>query len=334
MNHKESWSRLGKFAWTAWELVSRYHYRASYPSLKILLLLTKNMETVRKYLQIFVAIITNGYTLFPWTKNIYQGPLKTLCSPGLNCYSCPASTTYCPIGAIQQLLLGIRFSIETGSYYMGSYVFGSIGIIGALTGRITCGWLCPFGLLQELLYKVPSGKKRIIPNQLKYLKYFVLVLFVIAFPLILTDQWGMGKPWFCKFLCPAGTLEAGIPLIILQPDLRGTLGYLFYNKLFWMLVFLFWSTISSRPFCKTTCPLGAFYGFFNKRSIFQLHLHESNCTDCGACLHVCPMNIQFNRNVNSSECIYCLRCMTVACKFNAISIQCAGVPLTRILKKV
>jgi len=291
------------------------------------------METARKIIQVLFTLLTNAYILFPWTKNIYQGPLKTLCSPGLNCYSCPASTTYCPIGAIQQLLLGIRFSIETGSYYFGASVFGTIGIIGSLTGRFTCGWLCPFGLLQELLHKIPSGKKIAIPQTWKYIKYFVLLLLVVAFPLLLTDQWGMGKPWFCKFICPAGTLEAGIPLLILQPDLRETIGYLFYNKLFWMFGFLIWSIVSCRPFCKTTCPLGAFYGMFNKKSIIQLHLHKANCTECGACRDVCPMDIQFNRNVNSNECIYCLRCMTEACRFNAISIQIAGLPLSRPLKK-
>lgn len=291
------------------------------------------METVRKIIQFIFSWITNGYILFPWTKNIYQGPLKALCSPGLNCYSCPASTTYCPIGSIQQLLLGVRFSLETGVYFFGSYVFGTIGIIASLTGRLTCGWLCPFGFLQELLYKIPTRKKYKIPQLLLNIKYIMLVFFVILFPIILTDQWGMGKPWFCKYVCPAGTIEAGIPMIILQPDLRATLGYLFYNKIFWMCGFIIWSIFSSRPFCKTSCPLGAFYGMFNRISIFQLHLNKQHCTDCGACLQVCPMDIQFNKNVNSAECILCLRCMTTACKYDAISIQLAGLPLIQPLKK-
>jgi ferredoxin-type protein NapH len=292
------------------------------------------METIRKFLQIVFTFISNGYFLFPWTKNIYQGPLKTLCSPGLNCYSCPASTTYCPIGAIQQLLLGVRFSIETDTYYFGSYVFGSIGVIAALTGRFTCGWLCPFGFFQELLYKIPSWRKFQIPKTFRYIKYFIFAFFVILFPLIFTDQWGMGKPWFCKFFCPAGTIEAGIPMILLQPDLRATLGYLFYNKLFWMILFLVWSVFSSRPFCKTSCPLGAFYGLFNRISLFQLHLNRQHCTDCGLCLQVCPMDIQFNKNVNSAECILCMRCMTEACRFEAISLQCGGVPFSLSPKKV
>lgn len=274
-----------------------------------------------------MALIANGYVLFPWSKNIYQGPLKILCSPGLNCYSCPASTTYCPMGAIQQLLLGLRFSIHSGTYYFGSYVIGSIGIIGAFTGRLTCGWFCPFGLLQELLFKIPSIKKYTIPPILRYLKYIILVLMVFLLPLLVTDQWGMGKPWFCKFLCPAGTLEAGIPMLFLQPDLRSTVGTLFLNKIIWMTLFLVWSIFTCRPFCKTTCPLGAFYGLFNNISIFTLDLNKKNCTDCGACKQVCPMDLQFNKTKNSPECILCLRCMTSACKHDAISIHFAGLPL-------
>lgn len=291
------------------------------------------METLRKFIQVIFSLITNGYLLFPWTRNIYKGPLKALCSPGLNCYSCPAATMSCPIGAIQQLLLGARFSIETGSYYLGSYVLGSMGIIASLTGRLTCGWLCPFGLLQELLYKIPSGRKFQVAQPLRYIKYFMLLFLVILFPLILTDQWGVGNPWFCKYVCPAGTIEAGIPMLTLQPDLRATVGYLFYNKLFWLFLFFIWSIFSMRPFCKTTCPLGAFYGIFNKISIFQLHLNKRHCTDCGICRQVCPMDIQFNKNVNSAECILCMRCMTEACKFDAISIHCAGLPITLPPKK-
>ncbi len=152
--------------------------------------------------------------------------------------------------------------------------------------------------------------------------------FVILLPLLLTNDWGMGKPWFCKYVCPAGTLEAGLPMIILQPDLKATLGYLFYNKVFWMLFFVFWSVPTSRPFCKTTCPLGAFYGFFNKLSLIKLDIIQSNCIDCGKCAEVCPMGIQFNKNVGSTECIMCMRCMREACHFGAIQLTLANAPLT------
>ena len=254
--------------------------------------------------------------------------MKAMCSPGLNCYSCPASTTYCPIGAIQQLILSVRFSFEAGTYFFSSYVVGTLGLIATATGRITCGWLCPFGFIQDLLHKIPCGKKREVLPILRYIKYFMLIAFVFLFPLLLTNEWGMGNPWFCKYVCPAGTLEAGLPMLLLQPDLRATLGYLFYNKLFWLIVFMGWSVYTSRPFCKTTCPLGAFYGLFNKISLLKLNLIESKCTDCGACANICPMGIQFNKVVGSPECILCMRCMNEACQFGAIHLTFGNLSLT------
>ncbi len=281
------------------------------------------METLRKWIQFFSIFAVNGFWGFPVTRNIYQGPLKVICSPGLNCYSCPASTTYCPLGSIQQLLLGIRFSLETGSMYIGTYVFGSIGMIGAVLGRFVCGWFCPFGLFQEMLYKIPSAKWA-IPKLLNYGKYVFLALFVVILPLFMVDEFGFGAPWFCKYVCPAGTLEAGIPMLILQPELKSTIGWLYWNKIGILLLFVIWSVVSSRPFCRTTCPLGAFYSFFNKHRLIRLKHNEEKCTRCGACHKVCPMEINFNETPYSPECISCMRCMTQACTYGAISLDVAG----------
>ncbi|HBI14802.1 MAG TPA: (4Fe-4S)-binding protein [Desulfobulbaceae bacterium] len=284
------------------------------------------METVRKLVQTLWVFLVNGFWGFPWTRTIYQGPLKVICSPGLNCYSCPAATTYCPLGSLQQLLLSIRFSLETGSYYLGTFVVGSMGLLGAAFGRFICGWACPFGLFQELLYKIPSVKLP-VPKPLTWLKYGFLVLFVIIFPLVFVDEFGLGAPWFCKYLCPAGTLEAGIPMLILQPDLKSTIGWLYWNKIAILLLFVVWSIVSSRPFCRTTCPLGAFYGLFNRHRLIRLQHNPQNCTQCGACHRVCPMGIHFNETPHSRECISCLKCMTQACNFGAISVEVAGYSL-------
>ena len=284
------------------------------------------METVRKWVQTIWIFLVNGFWGFPITQNIYQGPLKVVCSPGLNCYSCPAATTYCPLGSLQQLLLGIRFSLETGSYYVGTYVIGSMGLLGAAFGRFICGWACPFGLIQELLNKIPSPKYR-VPSQLNWFKYGFLALFVVLFPLLLVDEFGLGSPWFCKYVCPAGTLEAGIPMLLLQPDLRTTIGWLFYNKVILLIAFIGWSVVSSRPFCRTTCPLGAFYGLFNRHRLIKLKHNQEKCTECEACHRVCPMEIKFNETPDSSECISCMKCMTKACTYGAISVEIAGYSL-------
>jgi polyferredoxin len=284
------------------------------------------VEFIRKWTQFFFGFLMNGYWAFPASRTIYQGPLKVICAPGLNCYSCPAATTYCPLGSIQQLLANLRFSLEAGQYYLGFYVIGSMGVLGGLFGRMICGWACPFGFFQELLYKIPS-KKFEVPRLLRYVKYFFLVFFVFLLPLLVVDEYGIGSPWFCKYICPAGTAEAGIPMLFLQPGLRNTLGFLFLNKLVIMIIFIGWSVFASRPFCRTSCPLGAFYALFKKVRLIKLTLDLNKCTHCKACHQVCPMGVKFNESPEDAECISCLACMNRACKFDAISLEIGGAPL-------
>jgi len=282
------------------------------------------LAAIRKWVQTIFAILVNGSWSFPFTRMIYQGPLKVICSPGLNCYSCPASTTYCPMGALQHLLGGARMAVVSGQYYLGLYVIGTMGVIGGFVGRMVCGWACPFGLVQELLHKIPSPKFG-VPRWMRYIKFAVLLFMVCLLPLLVVDQMGIGSPWFCKYLCPAGTLEAGLPLLLMQPSLRQTVGWLFFNKLIFLVIFLVWSVMASRPFCRTTCPLGAFYALFNKVKVVKLGFDLERCTNCQACHKVCPMGVRFNESPEDTECISCLACSR-ACKFGAINLEVAGLP--------
>jgi len=230
------------------------------------------------------------------------------------------------MGSIQALLATVRLSLESGQLFVGFSVFGSIGVMGGFLGRMICGWACPFGFIQELLYKLPS-KKFGIPRVLRYGKYFFLLFFVILLPLFVVDEFGGGTTWFCKYVCPTGTLEAGLPMLALQPTLRAQLGTLFLSKFVVMVLFLVWSVLSSRPFCRTTCPLGAFYALFNKVKMVRLRLDENRCTNCHACHAVCPMGVKFNESPDDRECISCMACMSKACRFNAIYLDVGGVPI-------
>ena len=270
----------------------------------------------RTWVQICFAALSNGYAAGFAKGTIYKGSSKLLCVPGLNCYSCPGAFGSCPIGAFQAV-------ISSRNYQFTFYVTGFLRFFGALFGRFVCGWLCPFGLFQDLLYKIPFVKKlRKLPGDrwLRLLKYVILAGFVIVLPLIVLDIVGQGQPWFCKYICPSGTLFAGIPLVASNPALQSALGWLFNWKVTVLVVLLLLSVAVYRPFCRYLCPLGAIYGLFNPVALYRFRIDAQKCTQCGACQRACPMGIPVQSAPNSPECIRCGKCKA-ACPHGAI---CSG----------
>jgi polyferredoxin len=276
----------------------------------------------RRVVQSISFFLHNGYLGFPFTKNLYTGPLKGLCAPGLNCYSCPASLFSCPLGVLQNLLSALKvlnWQVLLGPFL---YVLGFFLIFGLTLGRFICGWVCPFGFLQDLIYKVPFFKERLsLPkNSQRYIKHLVLIGLIFLTPLFLRDEIGYGILGFCKYLCPAGTLEAGYLNLILSPELWDYVGKLFYLKTFLLLLFVFFILIDYRFFCKNVCPLGLIYGLFNKISFLRLNVNLNRCTHCKACEKICPVGLNPLEEMNSVECIRCLNCVKI-CPYKAIYLE-------------
>ncbi len=278
---------------------------------------TLKIEAKRRLFQIAAALGINLDFLSLLKGNISQARTKGLCVPALNCYSCPAAVGACPVGALQNSLNTLRYNLGAGQKKIGLYVIGSLGLMGTIGGRLPCGWLCPFGLLQEMVYKVPVPKIK-LPAFLTYFRYPVLAILVLLLPLLVVDTSGLGLPWFCKWVCPAGTLEAGIVLSALNPAIRAQLGFLFAWKLSLLILFLAWMAVSMRPFCRTVCPLGTILGFFNRVSAFRMRVELERCIVCNACQKACPVNIRIYEDPDSSQCIRCLKCEPV-CPTSCIS---------------
>ncbi len=279
---------------------------------------TKNMkinEWPRHGIQALWAFITNSHVTGFVTGKIYTGKLKNACVPGLNCYSCPGAVGACPIGSLQAV-------IGSWNFKMAYYVVGFLIFIGAMVGRLICGFLCPFGLIQDLLNKIPFPKKiRTFKGDklLRKLKYVIFAVFVILLPLFLVDIMGQGAPYFCKLICPAGTLEGGLPLVLLNKSMRSALGWLYIWKNVILVITIILSILIYRPFCKYICPLGAFYSVFNPVSLYKYRVDKDKCIKCGKCAKACQMIVDPVENSNSPECIRCGRCRKV-CPTDAI--QC------------
>jgi len=256
--------------------------------------------------------MTNGYAYGFLKGKIYKGPLKYACVPGLNCYSCPGAVASCPLGALQNALNKRNFEVPFA-------VLGFFFIFGSIFGRFVCGWLCPFGLVQDLLHKIPLFMKRKqLPKHhiLKYGKYVTLVgLVLIGSAFLFT---GFAKiPAFCKFLCPSGTLFGAIPLLSTNKMLQGQIGGLFFWKLAVLIAIVLLSIKVYRPFCQYLCPLGAIYGWFNKFSLVQIRWEKDACISCGKCQEACPVNLSPEQISVSAECIRCGKCVD-ACSANCL----------------
>ncbi len=262
---------------------------------------------IRLVTQACFAALSNGYVKGFAGGRIFEGKSKFLCVPGLNCYSCPGALASCPIGSLQATL-------NAREYRLSLYVAGLLVVFGTLLGRFVCGFLCPFGLVQDLLFKIPFVRKiRKLPGEkgLRWLRFVFLAIFVILLPMFVIDITGLGEPWFCKFICPAGTLEGGVPLVLLNSAMRGAAGFLFKWKLLILIITLLSSIVIYRPFCRYVCPLGAIYGIFNKISFYRIKIDTEKCTKCGACQKACKLDIPVWKNPDSMDCIRCGDCKSV-----------------------
>ena len=239
--------------------------------------------------------------------------MKKLCVPGMNCYSCPGAVGACPIGSLQN-------AVGNGTLRGLLYVCGFLVLFGTLLGRGVCGFLCPFGLIQRALHKIPFPKKlRRLPGEkfLRMIRYAMLLLFVLILPMFVSDAFGIGDPWFCKYVCPVGTLEAGIPLVLLNEGIRSLVGFLYAWKTAILIIIALLSVVIWRPFCRYLCPLGALYGFFNRFAIYRYTFDKDKCISCGACKEACKMDIEVMKSPNSVDCVRCGKCID-ACPTGAL----------------
>ena len=220
--------------------------------------------------------------------------MHTMCSPVFHCYACPLATFACPIGVIAQF---------SALHVFPFIAIGLLVAVGALSGTLICGWVCPFGYLQDLTAKVPAPKFD-LPKFTGYFRYVMLIGTVLAIPYF----FGEGHPLFVCRICPAGALEAAVPTMAGQAIAGEKVVWPNALKLTILVVFLIAIFFIKRPWCRVLCPLGAIFSLFNRASAFFLRFKPDECTDCGRCHTLCEYGIEPEKTTNDLRCIRCLEC--------------------------
>ena len=150
----------------------------------------KPLRLRRGWIQAVATLLSNIHLSNFIKGRVHQGPLKQVCVPGLNCYSCPAATASCPVGAYQAVA-------GSPKHKFSFYIVGLLSIFGVFMGRFICGFLCPFGWLQDLLHRIPlkSSARKAWP--LRYVKY-VMLFFVVGLMPIFYECRRHGEPYFAN----------------------------------------------------------------------------------------------------------------------------------------
>ena len=280
---------------------------------KLLKWLRNHLPTQRRLIQLYTALLYNAHVKGFIKGDIYTGSSKMLCVPGFNCYSCPGAVGACPLGALQN-------AVASSGSRAPTYVLGILLLYGLILGRTICGFLCPVGLMQELLHKIPTPKvpKGRLTRAFSWVKYVILVVFVIGIPLWYASQ-RYPLPAFCKYICPAGTLEGAVGLLAnpVNADKYSMLGLLFTRKFLIMLLVVGACVFIYRAFCRFLCPLGAIYGLFSKVAVIGVKVDAAACVNCGRCVARCKMDV---RHVGDHECIHCGECID-DCPTQAITFR-------------
>ena len=211
----------------------------------------------------------------------------------------------CPLATLQALF----FQKENIVYQITPFLFFLLPLlIAPIWGRIFCGFLCPIGFIQEIIFslreKLGIKKNFSLPSFLNFLPLLILIL-TAAFSLV------QHRLTFCS-LDPFSVFferKINIPLSALLATVLAVSFFVF------------------RPFCRLICPYGAVISLLSRFSIFGLGANRKKCSQCHLCQKICPTKAIKDGKVNTQNCFSCFRCQK-NCPQKAISYQQISNPPT------
>ena len=227
----------------------------------------------------------------------------------------PSVEAYCPFGGVETLYL----FITTGGFVRriepsALILFAAVVLLTLVFSRGFCGWVCPFGSIQEWIGMAGRRifKKRYNPagiwdRRLRPLKYVVLAVIVAL-------TWYMGALVFRPFDPYLAFFHLGTS-VREMPWAYGVLG-----------VVLIGSLRYERFFCKYACPLGAVISMLSRFGVTRIQRDPNDCKECNVCQRECFAHVDFLKTTSivDSDCNHCLDCVTTCPKPNVLTVRGAS----------
>jgi polyferredoxin len=178
---------------------------------------------------------------------------------------------------------------------------GAMVVFSIIGNKIFCGWICPLGCLQEIVYKISKGLKKIklsfsISNSVRFSLFALFFIYILTFGMNIYDL-------FNPFELFHWHLDAYI-LIIISFVIGASLIYF-------------------RPFCHFLCPAGLLTWIFEQTSLFKIHIDREQCTHCKKCIKESPCSAIdpiLNKQSIVPDCYACGTCIE-SCPEDAITFS-------------
>ena len=232
--------------------------------------------------------------------------------------STPSIDALCPFGGLETLW---RTLSSGGQYIPKTHLSNLVLLAGLLIGTLLaggafCGWVCPFGAVQDLLAGLrkrlhirPIELPARLDAVLRYGRFVILAL-------VLYQTIAQVKLWFANY-DPYRTLF-GLGWLFEFDLLTSWPAYLI------TLAVLGMSFLIERAWCRYFCPLGSAISLLSKFSLLRIRRTESACKSCQLCTRPCPMKLDVaNAKIVSSNCIGCLACVDTCPRKGALEVQLA-----------
>jgi len=218
---------------------------------------------------------------------------------------------FCPFGGIET---AYSYFSTDGRFVAHTHLSNLIVLIAVLAVTLVfksafCGWICPFGAIQDWLYNFRQlfSKREIhlprrVEQVLRGVKYVVLAW-------LLFETARTGVMVFRDYDPYSSLLNLGK-----ETALAGTIILALTTVL---------SLVVERPWCSYACPLGAAVGLVGRLSLFKIRRDEATClTGCTLCNRACPSGLEVKKfkTLATDQCVNCMSCVA-GCPTGALAVR-------------